>query len=99
MEQVHFLNVTIRLANGGEIILLNLELNDKLELMCMNVLCKASMRFIIKIQIKLLWKFRIYLPQCWSSRNVPIISILSTYFFWRVGHLLKYVIQILKKPI
>ena len=53
MEQVHFFNVTIRLANDGEIILLNLELNDKLELMCMNVLCKASMRFIIKIQIKL----------------------------------------------
>ena len=48
-----FFNVTIRLANDGEIILLNLELNDKLELMCMNVLCKASMRFIIKIQIKL----------------------------------------------
>ena len=64
MEQVHFLNVTIRLANGGEIILLNLELNDKLELMCTNVLCKASMRFMIKIQIKLSWKFRIYLPQC-----------------------------------
>ena len=53
MEQVHFFNVTIRLADDGEIILLNLELNDKLELMCMNVLCKASMRFIIKIQIKL----------------------------------------------
>ena len=53
MEQVQFLNVTIRLANDGEIVLLNLELNDKLELMCMNVLCKASMRFIIKIQIKL----------------------------------------------
>lgn len=53
MEQVHFFSVTIRLANDGEIILLNLELNDKLELMCMNVLCKASMRFIIKIQIKL----------------------------------------------
>ena len=51
MEQVHFFNVTIRLADDGEIILLNLELNDKLELMCMNVLCKASMRFIIKIQI------------------------------------------------
>ena len=80
MEQVQFFNVTIRLANDGEIILLNLELNDKLELMCMNVLCKASMRFIIKIQIKLSWKFRIYLPQCWSSRNVPIISVLSTYF-------------------
>ena len=54
MEQVHFFNVTIRLADDGEIVLLNLELNDKLELMCMNVLCKASMRFIIKIQIKLL---------------------------------------------
>ena len=54
MEQVQFFNVTIRLANDGEIILLNLELNDKLELMCMNVFCKASMRFIIKIQIKLL---------------------------------------------
>ena len=55
MEQVHFFNVIIRLANDGEIILLNLELelNDKLELMCMNVLCKASMRFIIKIQFKL----------------------------------------------
>ena len=53
MEQVHFFNVTIRLANDGEIVLLNLELNDKLELMCMNVFCKASMRFIIKIQIKL----------------------------------------------
>lgn len=53
MEQVQFFNVTIRLANDGEIILLNLELNDKLELMCMNVLCKASMRFIIKIPIKL----------------------------------------------
>lgn len=64
MEQVHFFNVTIRLANDGEIILLNLELNDELELMCMNVLCKASMRFIIKIQIKLSRKFRIYLPQC-----------------------------------
>ena len=50
MEQVQFFNVTIRLANDGEI---NLELNDKLELMCMNVLCKASMRFIIKIHIKL----------------------------------------------
>ena len=53
MEQVQFFNVTIRLANDGEIILLNLELNDKLKLMCMNVLCKASMRFMIKIQIKL----------------------------------------------
>lgn len=53
MEQVHFFNVTIRLADDGEIILLNLELNDKLELMCMNVLCKASMRFILKIPIKL----------------------------------------------
>ena len=53
MEQVHFFNVTIRLANDGEIILLNLELNDKLELMCTNVYCKAPMRFIIKIQIKL----------------------------------------------
>ena len=99
MEQVQFLNVTIRLVNYGEIILLNLELNDKLELMCINVYCKTPMRFIIKIQIKLLWKFRIDLPQCWSSRNVPIISILSIYFFWRVGHLPKYVIQILKKPI
>ena len=99
MEQVHFFNVTIRLVSDGEIILLNLELNDNLELMCMNVFCKASMRFIIKIPIKLSWKFRIDLPQCWSSRNVPIISILSTYFFWRVGHLLKYVIQIFKKPI
>lgn len=50
-----FFNVTIRLANDGEIILLNLELelNDKLELMCTNVYCKAPMRFIIKIQIKL----------------------------------------------
>ena len=99
MEQVQFLNVTIRLVNYGEIILLNLELNDKLELMCINVYFKTPMRFIIKIQIKLLWKFRIDLPQCWSSRNVPIISILSIYFFWRVGHLPKYVIQILKKPI
>ena len=55
MEQVHFFSVTIRLANDGEIILLNLELelNDKLELMCTNVYCKAPMRFIIKIQIKL----------------------------------------------
>ena len=54
MEQVQFFNVTIRLANDGEIILLNLELNDKLELMCINVYCKTPMRFIIKIQIKLL---------------------------------------------
>ena len=53
MEQVQFWNVTIRLVNYGEIILLNLELNDKLELMCTNVYCKAPMRFIIKIQIKL----------------------------------------------
>ena len=42
MEQVHFFNVTIRLANDGEIILLNLELNDKLELMCMNVFARPQ---------------------------------------------------------